>query len=186
MSPASVTNERCVVTISPMRPSSGGNLLAEADSVFRDVYRQYDLRNMTTRGSPMPNSIVHGVSGQGWEYVIIRRGVAPRGSPESRLGFVFVAKLESRLAVISGVSKTHLSAPVGRVGAQCLAPILLQPELQKLERPRSDSQRAQKTGWGLDVGHRSRRRPDYHRGATAALPMPRRQQYDSSPAMKPW
>ncbi|HZE82005.1 MAG TPA: hypothetical protein VE604_13975 [Candidatus Polarisedimenticolia bacterium] len=108
MSPASVTNERCVVTISPMRPSSGGNLLAEADSVFRDVYRQYDLRNMTTRGSPMPNSIVHGVSGQGWEYVIIRRGVAPRGSPESRLGFVFVAKLESRLAVISGVSKDPL------------------------------------------------------------------------------
>ena len=89
MSPASVTNERCVVTISPMRPSTGGNLLAEADNVFRDVYRQYDLKNMTTRGTQMPNSIVHGLSGQGWEYVIIRRGVAPRGSPESRLGFVF-------------------------------------------------------------------------------------------------
>lgn len=108
MSPASVTNERCVVTISPMRPSAGGNLLAEADNVFRDVYRQYDLRNMTNRGTQMPNSIVHGVSGQGWEYVIIRRGVAPRGSPESRLGFVFVAKLDSRLAVISGVSKDPL------------------------------------------------------------------------------
>jgi hypothetical protein len=108
MSPVSVTNERCVVTISPMRPSNGGNLLAEADTVFRDVYRQYDLRNMTTRGSQMPNSIVHGVSGQGWEYVVIRRGVAPRGSPESRLGFIFVAKLDSRLAVISGVSKDPL------------------------------------------------------------------------------
>ena len=108
MSPASVTNERCVVTISPMRRSSGGNLLAEADSVFRDVYRQYDLRNMTNRGTQMPNSIVHGVSGQGWEYVMIRRGIAPRGSPESRLGFVFVAKLDSRLAVISGVSKDPL------------------------------------------------------------------------------
>jgi hypothetical protein len=108
MSPASVTNERCVVTISPMRPSTGGNLLAEADNVFRDVYRQYDLRNMTNRGTQMPNSIVHGVSGQGWEYVMIRRGVAPRSSPESRLGFVFVAKLESRLAVISGVSKDPL------------------------------------------------------------------------------
>src|ERR1044071_208358 len=108
MSPTSVTNERCVVTISPMRSSNGGNLLAEADSVFRDVYRQYDLKNMTTRGSPMPNSIVHGVSGQGWEYVMIRRGVAPHGSPESRMGFVFVAKLDSRLAVISGVSKDPL------------------------------------------------------------------------------
>ena len=108
MSPVSVTNERCVVSIFPMRPSTGANLLAEADNVFRDVYRQYDLRNMTTRGTQMPNSIVHGVSGQGWEYVIIRRGVAPRGSPESRLGFVFVAKLDSRLAVISGVSKDPL------------------------------------------------------------------------------
>jgi hypothetical protein len=108
MSPTSVTNERCVVTISPMRPSSGGNLLAEADRVFRDVYKQFDLRNMTNRGTQMPNSIDHGVSGQGWEYVIIHRGVAPRGSPESRLGFVFVAKLDSRLAVISGVSKDPL------------------------------------------------------------------------------
>jgi len=108
MSPISVTNERCVVTVSPMRPSSGANLLAEANSIFQDVYKAYEPRNMTTRGTPMPASIVHGVSGQGWEYVIIRRGVAPRGSPESRLGFVFVAKLNNRLAVISGVSKDPL------------------------------------------------------------------------------
>ncbi|MBZ5520638.1 MAG: hypothetical protein LAP21_00055 [Acidobacteriia bacterium] len=108
MSPASVTNERCVVTISPMRPSGGANLLADADNIFQDVYRAYQPSNMTTRGTPMPASIVHGVSGQGWEYVIIRRGVAPRGSPESRLGFVFVAKLNNRLAVISGVSKDPL------------------------------------------------------------------------------
>jgi hypothetical protein len=108
MSPASVTNERCVVTISPMRRSSSGNLLAEADSVFRDVYKAYQPANRTTRGGEMPASIVHGVSGQGWEYVVIRRGVAPRGSPESRLAFVFVAKLDTRLAVISGVSKDPL------------------------------------------------------------------------------
>jgi hypothetical protein len=108
MSPTSVTNERCVVTISPMRPSAGGNLLAEADSIFRDVYKAYQPAAMTNRGTQMPASIVHGVSGQGWEYVIIRRGIAPRGSRESRLGFVFVAKLDSRLAVISGVSKDPL------------------------------------------------------------------------------
>ncbi len=108
MSPASVTNERCVVTVSPMRPSGSANLLAEANNIFQDVYKTYELRNMTTRGTPMPSSIVHGVSGQGWEYVILRRGVAPRGSPESRLGFVFVAKLNSRVAVISGVSKDPL------------------------------------------------------------------------------
>src|SRR5882724_9092772 len=108
MSPASATNEKCVVTVSPMRPSGGANLLAEADSVFRDVYKAYELRAMTNRGTQMPASIVHGISGQGWEYVIIRRGIAPRGSPESRLGFVFVARLSNRLAVISGVSKDPL------------------------------------------------------------------------------
>jgi len=97
-----------VVTISPMRPSSGGNLLAEADSIFRDVYKAYQPAAMTNRGTQMPASIVHGVSGQGWEYVIIRRGIAPRGSRESRLGFVFAARLDSRLAVISGVSKDPL------------------------------------------------------------------------------
>ena len=70
MSPASVTNERCVVTVSPMRPSGSANLLAEANNIFQDVYKTYELRNMTTRGTPMPSSIVHGVSGQGWEYVI--------------------------------------------------------------------------------------------------------------------
>ncbi len=108
MSPASATGERCVVTVSPMRPSSGGNLPAEANNVFQDVYKAYVPASMTTRGSQMPASIVHGVSGQGWEYVVIRRGIAPRGSRESRLGFVFVAKLNNRLAVISGVSKDPL------------------------------------------------------------------------------
>jgi hypothetical protein len=107
MSPAYATNEKCVVTLWPMR-SAGGNLLSDANYIFQDVYKNYELRNQTVRGSEMPHSIVHGTSGQGWDYVIIRRGVAPRGSPESRLGFVFVAKLNNRLAVISGVSRDPL------------------------------------------------------------------------------
>ncbi|HKF22101.1 MAG TPA: hypothetical protein VKE93_11065 [Candidatus Angelobacter sp.] len=107
MSPASATNEKCVVTLWPMRPA-GANILVDADNAFREVYKMYELRNMTVRGTPMPSSIVHGVSGQGWEYAMVRRGVAPRGSPESRLGFVFVAKLNDQLAVISGVSRDPL------------------------------------------------------------------------------
>jgi hypothetical protein len=107
MSPLSATNERCVVTLWPMRPA-GANLLADANNIFRDVYKAYELRNMTVRGSPMPQSIVRGTSGQGWDYVVVRRGIAPPGSPESRLGFVFVARLNNRLAVISGVSKDPL------------------------------------------------------------------------------
>jgi len=107
MSPPSVTNERCVFTIWPMRPA-GANLLRDASALFQEVYRAYEPRPMTTRGTPMPSSITRGTSGQGWDYVIVRRGVGPPGSPESRLGFVFVAKLNDRLAVISGVSQDPL------------------------------------------------------------------------------
>jgi len=107
MSPAYATNERCVVTLWPMR-QPGPNVMTDAANAFRDVYKTYQLTNMTVRGSQMPSSIVHGVSGQGWEYAMIRRGIAPPGSRESRLGFVFVAKLNNRLAVISGVARDPL------------------------------------------------------------------------------
>lgn len=107
MSPPSATNERCIVTLWPMRPA-GPNLLNDAYKAFSEVYKAYELRNQTTRGSQMPSSDVRGTSGQGWDYVVVRRGIAPRGSPESRLGFVMVAKLNDRLAVISGVSKDPL------------------------------------------------------------------------------
>jgi hypothetical protein len=107
MSPRSATNEQCVVSLWPMR-QAGPNILVDADNAFRDVYKAFELTNMTVRRTPMPSSIVHGVSGQGWEYAMIRRGVAPRGSPESRLGFVFAAKLNNRLAVISGVARDPL------------------------------------------------------------------------------
>src|SRR5207249_2038368 len=38
MSPASATNERCLITVWPMRPA-GANLLADAYAVFQDVYK---------------------------------------------------------------------------------------------------------------------------------------------------
>jgi hypothetical protein len=107
MSPPSATNERCVFTVWPLRPG-GTNLLQDAYAVFQDVFRTYEPRPLTTRGTPMPSSVVRGTSGQGWDYVLVRRGVGPRGSPESRLGFVFVVKLNERLAVISGVSQDPL------------------------------------------------------------------------------
>jgi len=107
MSPMSPTNERCVMTLWPMRPA-GADLINDANMIFREVYKTHELRNMTVRGTPMPSSLVRGTSGQGWNYVIVRRGIAPPGSPESRLGFVFVARLSDRLAVISGVSRDPL------------------------------------------------------------------------------
>jgi len=116
MSPMSATNERCVMTLWPMRPA-GANLLNDANMIFREVYKTYELRNMTVRGTPLPSSLVRGTSGQGWNYVIVRRGIAPPGSPESRLGFVLVAKLSDRLAAISGVSRDPLvSTCMGELG----------------------------------------------------------------------
>jgi hypothetical protein len=49
---------------------------------------------------------------------MLKRGIGPRGSPETRLGFVLVAKLNDRLAVISGLSKDSLvSACFGELQA---------------------------------------------------------------------
>ena len=107
MSPASVTNEKCVVTLFPMRTPST-NLLADAYAAFQDVFKNFRLTNQTVRNTPMPQSVVRGTSGQGWDYVAIRKGVAPPNSPESRVGLVFVARLNNRLAVISGVSRDPL------------------------------------------------------------------------------
>ncbi|HET8889387.1 MAG TPA: hypothetical protein VFQ41_10825 [Candidatus Angelobacter sp.] len=107
-SPLSVTNEKCLIYLLPMRPA-GANLLDDASNAFRDAWlRNFVLRNQTPAGFAFPESVVHGTSGQGWEYVIIRRGIAPPNSQESRLGFVMAAKLGNRLAVISGVSKDPL------------------------------------------------------------------------------
>jgi hypothetical protein len=115
-SPLSATNEKCLIYLLPMRPA-GANLLVDANNAFRDVWlRNYVLRNQTPAGFAMPESIVHGTSGAGWDYVIVRRGIAPSNSPESRLGFVMVAKLDNRLAVISGLSKDPLvSACMGEL-----------------------------------------------------------------------
>jgi hypothetical protein len=107
-SPFSSTQEKCFINMLSMRPA-GPDLLQDANNAFRDVWlHNYVLRNQTPAGFAFPESIIHGLSGQGWEYVIVRRGIAPPNSRESRLGFVMVARLNNRLAVISGLSKDPL------------------------------------------------------------------------------
>ena len=65
----------------PMRPA-GPDLLQDANNAFRDVWlRNYVLRSQTVAGFAMPESIVHGTSGQGWEYVIIKKGHRPAQFP---------------------------------------------------------------------------------------------------------
>ncbi|HEU4414542.1 MAG TPA: hypothetical protein VFT65_07130 [Candidatus Angelobacter sp.] len=107
-SPLSTTNEKCLIYLMPMRPA-GPDLLQDAFTAFREVWLgNFVLRNQTPAGFAFPEAVVHGSSGQGWDYVIVRKGIAPRNSQESRLGFVMVAKLDNRLAVISGLSKDPL------------------------------------------------------------------------------
>lgn len=107
-SPFSSTQEKCFINMLAMRPA-GSDLLQDANNAFRDVWlHNYVLRNQTPAGFAFPESIIHGFSGQGWEYVMVRRGIAPPNSRESRLGFVMVAKLDNRVAVIAGLSKDPL------------------------------------------------------------------------------
>ena len=110
-SPGSATGEHCLISMWPMRPA-GQNLLRDADTIFQQIFNTYEARNQTSRGTPLPPSVIQGLSGQGWEYLILKRGIGkPRTAQmtfQSLLGFVFVAKLNDRLAVISGMSKDPL------------------------------------------------------------------------------
>jgi hypothetical protein len=111
--PAYNINERCLIQLWPMRPA-GANLYNDANGAFMEIFRTYELRNQTSRGSALPPIVIRGLSGQGWEYLIVKRGIrhpglAPNGQPwETLVGFVFVAKLSNRVAVISGMSKDPL------------------------------------------------------------------------------
>jgi hypothetical protein len=110
-SPASVTGERCQLSMWPMR-SAGTNLQADANYLFRDIFKTYEPRNQTSRGTALPSSVVRGTSGQGWDYLIVKRGIGkpsnPPGMYASLLGFVMVARLGNYLGVISGLGKDPL------------------------------------------------------------------------------
>lgn len=110
-SPGSQTGEHCMISMWPMRPA-GQSLIHDADTAFQQIFKGYEPRNQTSRGTPMQPSVIQGLSGQGWEYLILKRGIgmARRGQQtfESLLGFVLVAKLNDRIAVVSGMSKDPL------------------------------------------------------------------------------
>lgn len=100
-----------MISLWPMRPA-GPNILQDADLAFRQVFSTYEPRSQTSAGAPLVPSVTIGTSGQGWDYLILKRGIGkPRnqyGTWESLLGFIFIAKLNDRLAVISGLSKEPL------------------------------------------------------------------------------
>jgi hypothetical protein len=104
-SPVSNTGERCLLQIWPMRTPSG-NLAQDAVAAFRQVFSAYQPAESqyATR-----NSVIRGTSAQGWDYLMIKNAIRLSGGNYAVLyGFVFVAGLGNRVAVISGISKDPL------------------------------------------------------------------------------
>jgi hypothetical protein len=102
-SPASNTTERCNITLLPFRASSG-NLRQDAENVFHEVFKIFALTTGSTQ-----NSMIRGVSPQGWEYFMIKNSVqVPGGNYLMQYGFVLVAKLGNQVAALSGISKDPL------------------------------------------------------------------------------
>jgi hypothetical protein len=104
-SPVSNTGERCLLQIWPMRTPSG-NLAQDAVAAFRQIFSAYQAAESqyATR-----NSIVRGTSAQGWDYFMIKNAIRLSGGNYAVLwGFVFVAGVGNRVAVISGISKDPL------------------------------------------------------------------------------
>ncbi|HVU54221.1 MAG TPA: hypothetical protein VHD83_04160 [Puia sp.] len=101
--PEGNTNERCNITLWPMR-TAGANISADVNAVFAEVFKVYALRDGMTR-----NSMIRGISPQGWEYFMLKNALQiPNGNYQMMYGFIFVAVLGPRLAIISGISKDPL------------------------------------------------------------------------------
>jgi len=84
---------------------------SDANNIFQDVFKTYEPRNRTSGGTPVTQSVVRGTAGRAGIIGSSKRYWQTSdlsGSYETLLGFVFVAKLNHRLAVISGLSKEPL------------------------------------------------------------------------------
>jgi hypothetical protein len=100
--PVSNTGEKCNITLWPMRVSTG-NLQNDANNLFADVFKTFQLANSST--SP---SMIKGISAQGWEYFIVKRAISMGSNYQTMFGFVFAAKLGNQVAAVSGISKDPL------------------------------------------------------------------------------
>jgi len=102
VSPPSETGERCTISLWPMlQPVS--DVLNDADAAWGPTFKEFPV----PPGVPM--QLIRGVSAQGWEYAIVRRDMAAPGSADATLtGFVMMARLGNREAMISWLSKAQL------------------------------------------------------------------------------
>jgi hypothetical protein len=105
-SPAAEGGETCVIALSPMTRSNG-DPLTDANGAWSQLFAKFGVPDM---GSTI---LSRGVSPQGWEYAVVRRGIARRGSidPMPELfAMTLVAKLGDRIATISWFSRGPLYA----------------------------------------------------------------------------
>lgn len=104
-------SERCLLQIWPTRPA-GANLESDAQAAYQEIFKTYQLVNVSDNGNTLGPTVIRGTSGHGWEYVILKNGIrkAPVGGQRfmTLYGFVFVAKLQGHVGVISGMSKEPL------------------------------------------------------------------------------
>ena len=105
-SPKSQSGEVCYIAMSPIAPSSG-DLFTDANRVWQ--------QNFSAFGNPVMSTTLlnRGLSPQGWEYAVVRRGIAARGSIDpSPEGFAMVAavKLGDRVATVSWYSGGTLTS----------------------------------------------------------------------------
>ena len=102
VSPPSETGERCTISLWPMVQPSG-DVLNDAAQAWGPTFKEFTVpQGVTTQ-------LIRGVSAQGWEYAIVHRDMAAPGSPDATVtGFVMMARLGNREAMITWLSKAQL------------------------------------------------------------------------------
>lgn len=102
VSPPSETGERCTISLWPML-QPGADVLNDAAAAWGPTFKEFAVP------PGVATQLIRGTSAQGWEYAIARSDMAAPGSPDANLtGFVMMARLGNREAMISWLSKAQL------------------------------------------------------------------------------
>ena len=151
---ASNNGEPCLITMWPMRPA-GVDLPRDADIAFQTIYSSYELRGRSSDGMPVPQTMIRGTSGQGWDYVMLKKAIGKPSNPPgqwgnaARLRHGREAGWQSR-RYIGTVEATAGQYVLRRTDAEFVAPLLLQLAVQELARQGSNVCDGREVGWCLD------------------------------------
>lgn len=103
VSPPSETGERCTISLWPMRAPRGTDLLTDANYSWSEIFHDFAVPPGAAA------RFVRATAAQGWEYAVVRRDMAPPGSPDATLtAFVMLVRLGDHVATITWLSKAQL------------------------------------------------------------------------------